>query len=313
MDIQVIINQLAVLFLIMAIGFIVGKAKMLTPDGNKVLSKVVLFIGMPCTILSAVFENEIDITVGDTAYFLLMCLVTIMIAFLISMPVIRLLCKEKANRGLLNFMSVFSNCGFMGFPVTIAIFGASSAYFVALFNIPFNALVFSIGILMISGGKQGDEAGSAYKFNPKLLLNPTLIVALLAIFIALSGMEFPRVVTEAVRITGSITTPGAMIVIGSTLAYVPLKTVFSEWRIAPVTLLKLIIIPVITWLLLRQIITNDLLLGVLVVLSAMPTAAMASMIAIEYGGDEQVASAGVFVTTLLCGITVPLIVYFLLM
>jgi len=220
----------------------------------------------------------------------------------------------------------------MGFPVVISIFGVSSAYYVSLFNIPFNALVFSLGIFLISGKKEANESsfseehagftdggvGLAEKrvsasFNPKLLLNPTLIVAVLAIPLALSGIRPPFVFTEAIRITGSITTPGAMLVIGSTLAFIPMKSVFAEWRIIPVTLLKLIIIPIVTWFILRQIITNELLLGVLVVISGMPTAAMASMLAIEYGGNEQTASAGVFLTTLLCGVTVPLIVYFFLM
>ena len=304
MDLQVIIDQMVVLFIIMAVGFIIGKFKMLTPDSNKMLTRIVLFVALPCTILTSVFENEIDITVGDTLYFLLMTLLTFGIAFLVSIPIVHLLGGNKKNRGLLNFMSVFSNCGFMGFPVVIAIMGISSAYYVALFNIPFNALVFSVGIYMISSGEGGG-------FNPKSLINPVLIVALLAIPIALLGIRPPQLLADALRITGNITTPGGMLVIGATLAYVPIKTILAEWRIIPVTLLKLIIIPVVTWLILRQIITNELLLGVLVIISGMPTAAMASMLAIEYGGNEKAASAGVFLTTLLCGLTVPLLVYFL--
>ena len=304
MDIQVIFNQMAVLFILMAVGFVVGKLKVLTPDNNKTLTRFVLFIALPCTIISSVFDNEISITLGDTTYFLLMSFLSILIAFLISLPVVRLMGGEKANRGLLNFMSVFSNCGFMGFPVVIAIFGASSAYYVALFNIAFNALVFSVGIIMISGKN--------VKFDLKLLINPSLISAIIAIPIALTGIRPPQVVVEAISITGSITSPGAMIIIGSILAYVPLKTVFSEWRIVPVTLLKLVVVPLLTWLVLRQIITNELLLGVLVVISGMPVAAMSSMLAVEYDGNEPMASAGVFLSTLLCGVTVPLIVYLLL-
>ena len=316
MDIQVIINQLAVLFILIAVGFLVGKLKVLTKEGNKVLSRIVLFITLPCTILSSVFETEMNITAWDTFYFLLMSLLVLLIAFLIAVPLIHILGGEKNNRGLLSFMSVFSNSGFMGFPVVISIFGVSSAYYVSLFNIPFNALVFSLGIFMISGKREIDKdsgAGSGVGFNPRLLLNPTLIIALLAIPIALLGIRPPGVITEAIRITGSITSPGAMLVIGSSLAFVPLKSVFAEWRIVPVTLLKLIIIPIVTWLILRQIITNELMLGVLVVISAMPTAAMSSMLAIEYGGNEEMASAGIFLTTLLCGITVPMIVYLFLM
>ena len=307
-----IINRMAVLFVMMAVGFIIGKTKILTQEANKSFTRLILFVALPCTILNSVFENESNITAGDTIHFLLMTLLTFAIAFAVSIPVIRLLGGVKANRGLLNFMSVFSNSGFMGFPVVIAIFGVSSAYYIALFNIPFNLIVFTIGVYLIASGHSGGE-GKKKRFNPKLLFNPTLIIAILAVPIALTGIRPPSVFTEAIRITGSMTTPGGMLIIGATLANVPFKTIFSEWRIIPVTLLKLIIIPVVTWLILRQIITNELMLGVLVVISGMPTAAMASMFAIEYGGNEKTASAGVFLTTLLCGITVPLIVYFLLM
>jgi len=205
-------------------------------------------------------------------------------------------------------MAVFGNSGFMGFPILFVIFGVSSAYYVALFFVIFNVLVFSVGVLMIVG-KSSDGGG----FNPKMLLNPTLITALLAIPIALTGLKFPPIITEAIRITGGMTVPGSMIIIGSSLAFVPIKTVFSEWRIFPVSLLKLIIIPFITWLIMRQIITNEMMLVSLIILSGMPVAAMAPILAIEYNRNEQIASAGIFLTTLLSAITVPLLVYLLLM
>jgi hypothetical protein len=304
MDMQVVLDQMAVLFFLLAIGFIVGKVKLLTPENNRILTKVVLFIALPCTILHSVLANEINISVGDTVFFLMMSLLTFLIAFAVAIPLVRLSRGDKANHGLLNYMCVFSNCGFMGFPVIISIFGASGAFYTALFNIPFNALSFSVGIMLIAGKGAG--------FNPKLLINPPLIASLLAIPIALTGFETHHIVTESIRLTGSITTPGAMIVIGSTLAYIPLKNVFSEWRIGLVTLLKLIAIPAVTWFVLRNFITNELMLGVLVVISGMPTAAQSSMLAIQYNGNERIASSGVFLTTLLCGVTVPLIVYLLL-
>jgi len=314
-----------VLFILMALGFILGKAKVLTRDGNKMLSRLVLFVALPCTVLSSVFKNESDVTIGITAGFLLYVLLAYVIAFAVSVPVIYFTCrKKKDDRGMLNFMSVFGNTGFMGFPVVTAIFGVASAYYVGLFNIPFNLLVFSLGIFLISrrstkkenpaegeSAPEGEKTGGG--FSPKFLLNPVLLAIFLTIPLAVTGAQPPAIIADFLEITGSLTTPGAMLVIGSTLAMVPLKTISKEWQIIPVTLLKLIIIPLLTWLILKQIVNDQLMLGVLVVLAGMPTAAMASMLAIEYDGNEQIASAGVFVTTLLCGVTVPLFVYLLLM
>jgi len=304
MDLHVIINQMVVLFLIMGIGFVIGKVKILTPEGNKLLTKVVLFVTLPCTILNSVLNSEMDISVGDTVYFLLLSFLAYIIAFAVSIPVVRAMGGDKKNHGLLNYMTVFSNCAFMGFPVVMAIFGVETAFYIALFNIPFNLLTFSIGILMISGkGK---------KFESKQLLNSTLIVAVLAIPIAVTGLKAPFVISEVFRITGNFTTPAAMIVLGSTLACVSFKDVISEWRIYPVTFLKLIAVPLITWVILKQFVTSELMLGIIVILAGMPTAAMATMLAVEYNkGSERIASSGVFLSTLLCGITVPLLVYLL--
>lgn len=304
MDIAFIVSQMGVLFILLAVGFAVGKLGILTPEGNRVLTKIVICISLPCTVLHSVFENKPDVTAGGTLFYLLMCFVSYAVAFAVAIPLVRLSRGDKANHGLLTFMSVFSNSAFMGYPAVIAIFGTAGAYYTALYNIPFNLLSYSIGIMLV--------AGKSGKFDYKLLLNPPLVASLLVIPVALTDLKLPYVVTEVVRLTGGITSPGAMIVIGSTLAYVPLRSVFSEWRIAISGALKLLVIPVVTWLVFRHFITDELMLGVLVVLSAMPAAAASTMIAIEYKGNERVASAGVFTTTLLCVVTVPLLVYLLL-
>lgn len=304
MEINVVLNQMAVLFILLAVGFALGKLKVMTADGNRVLTRVVLFVALPCTILSSVFGNDTGLTIGDTLYYLLMCTLAFALAFAVAIPIVRLSRGDKANHGLLTFMSVFSNCGFMGFPVTLALFGATSGLYTAIFNIPFNLLSFSVGVVLIAGAKYG-------KFNPKLLLNPPLIASLLAIPVALTGFEPPYIVNEAIKLTGGITTPGAMIVIGCTLSFIPLKNVFLEWRIWLTSALRLVLIPLITWCVFRLFITDSVMLGVLVVLSAMPTAAQSTMLAIQYDGNESISSAGVFASTLLCVITVPLIAFLL--
>jgi len=303
MDIQVTINQMAVIFIIMAVGYVIGKAKLLTSEGNKILSRIVLFVAVPCTILFSVLTGNMDVSVEDTVMFLLFSMLTFAIAFAISIPAVRLMGGDKANHGLFNYITVFSNSVFMGFPVIIAIFGIEAAFYLALFSVVFNALTFSVGIFMISG--------KGTTFDPKRLINSTLITALIAIPLAITGFRAPSVVTEAIGFIGSMTTPGAMLVIGASLAHAKVKDVLSEWRIIPITVLKLVVVPVVTWLILRMIIADELMLGVLVVLAAMPTAAMAAMLAVEYKGNERAASAGVLLTTLLCCVTVPVLVYFL--
>jgi len=304
MDMRVILSQMAVLFILIAVGFIGGKAKLLNVDAGKILSKIIINITVPCTILSSVLSGDVNTTAGETAVFLLISFLAYLLFLLVSIPASRMLGGDKSIRGLYGYMAAFGNNLFMGLPVISAVFGDSSAFYAALFNIPFLLLTFSLGVFLISG--------KSNKFDLKILISPSIIAALVAIPIAVSGFSAPAIITKSFSLVGGMTTPGSMLVIGSTLASVSLKDVFSKWRLYPVTLLKLIVMPVMIWFIFRQFLSSELLLGILVILSGMPTAATTVMVAIEYGGNERIASGGVSLSTLLSGVTIPLVVYLLL-
>jgi predicted permease len=294
-----VLSQMAILFLILAIGYIAYKCNVLTTDANKMLSKLVLNISLPCTILYSVMNGSVSATNSEALYFTLMVLVSFVLLFLIALPFPLLLRTPKNDRGLIQFLLFFGNVGFMGYPVIQSIFGDGAAFYVTLFNIPFNILLFSVGIIMVSGNHA--------KFNPKLLLTPTLFTSLAAVIIFAFKLTMPQIIVQTTQLVGHITTPAAMLIIGSTLAAIPIKEVFSEWRIYPLTLVRLIAVPVLTWLVLRLFVSNSLILGVLVVEAGMPTATAAAMLCMAYGGNEKLASKGIFITTLFSIVTIPLV------
>ena len=348
MDIQVVLSQMAVLFLLIAAGYFSGKIKMISPDGVKTLSKIVINISTPSVILNSVLGGTEGITGSKTAYFILMVLLAYILFFLIAIPSARALgasegsdasrnaeCRTQNaesgdvgelqcivysvqctdmdggsvvrlsnNSGLYTSMIVFGNVGFMGYPVVQAIFGDDAMFYAVLLNVIFNMLVYSTGIVMISG--KGE------KIKLRLIINVNFIVSLIALIIAFTGFRAPFVLTEAIRLASGINTPCAMLVIGATLAQIPVRNVFTKWQLYPVALLKTVVVPVVIWLVFKRFVTENMLLGLLVVLSGMPIAAAVPMVAVEYGGNEDVASSGVFLTTLLSAATIPLIVFLLL-
>ena len=107
---------------------------------------------------------------------------------------------------------------------------------------------------------------------------------------------------------GDITTPMAMLLIGSTLANIPLKEVFSELRIYPYTIIKQVIVPIIAYPILNMFISDSLILGITLIMISMPVANSAVLFATEYDGDISLAAKTVFMTTLLSVVTIPLIV-----
>ena len=102
-----------------------------------------------------------------------------------------------------------------------------------------------------------------------------------------------------------------MLVVGALLATLPLQRLAGDWRVYLVTALRLVVFPVMAFLVLSLFITDKLLLGVAVLLIAMPVAANSVLLSEEYGVDSTLASQGVFISTLLCLATIPILEFLL--
>ena len=102
-----------------------------------------------------------------------------------------------------------------------------------------------------------------------------------------------------------------MLVIGCVLAAYPLKTILGRWHMYVFCVVRLIVIPVLVWAILRLFVTDPLILGVMVVISAMPAATNTVLICSKYNGDESTAASGLFLSTTLSLITLPILLQIL--
>lgn len=308
MDISVIISQLVQLTIMIFLGYFLCKIGMLNQDMNQRLTKIILQVTMPCMVLSSVLENTgkrdyamIALTFLVAAlYYLLMPFVGFLLALLLRVP--------KNSRGLYTFMAVYENIGFMGFPLISAIYGSSAIIYTAIFNILFNVTAFSCGPFMLSIG-----TGRKNGFNLKSLLSPGTLLSVFAIIVYLTGISFPDVLSGPISYLGNVTTPFAMMLIGSTLALMDIREVFNDLHVYPFLLVRQILLPFITFPLLKFFIHDELLLGVTFILYIMPAASNCVLFATSYDGDESLAAKTVFISTLLSIVTIPVLVMFCLL
>ncbi|MBP5083417.1 MAG: AEC family transporter, partial [Methanomicrobium sp.] len=212
---------------------------------------------------------------------------------------------KYSERGVFSFMLVFSNLGFMGIPVTQAIFGTDAVFYTTLFMLPFNLLVFTIGILML-------RPDMRMNFNPKLFVNPGIIASIIGMLFFFTGFTIPSPVYDVMDYLGSTTTPLAMVVTGALLAMMPFSNLFSDYRIYILSAFRLLIIPVIVYLVISPYATDPVIFAIPVLLAAMPAAANSVILAEEYNADSSLASKGVFITTLLSIVTIPLLAVILM-
>ena len=294
-----------VMLIMLVVGVVCAKTRIVDKDANKKLTTFALYVPQVCMILASVMTTELSVTplqillilgVGCAMYALLVGL-----SFLVP----KVYRCSVSDKGIYSFMTIFGNVGFMGFPVVQSIFGDAAVFYASIMNIPFNLLAYTLGISLLN------SKGKETHFSWKLLLNPPLVASACSILILLLKVPVPDFVTDAVDRMGDMIVPLSMIIIGSSLGEMKLRDIFGDWRVYLFAPVRLIIAPLLVWGVLHFFVHDSLILGTMTVLAAMPVAAFATMLSIEYGGNEQVASRTVFVTTVLSVATIPFVCWLL--
>ena len=225
--------------------------------------------------------------------------------FLVGVVFVIVTRTPKKQRKTYIFMLLFGNVGFMGYPVIQAVFGIDAMIYAVIFNVMFNFIVYSIGIMLIGEEKAG-------KFNPKLLINTPMVTALIALVWFFTPIPLPEYLNDALNYLGNLTTPLAMIIIGGTIAKMKAKELFNDWRIYVFTVFRLIVMPLAVLAAMNLLHEQQYLIrGTAVVLAATPVATNATMLAIQYDGDVDLVSKGIFFSTVLSVASIPIVAMFL--
>ena len=303
-----IVAQMVVLFSVVAIGYIAKKTRMMTEEFDKTFSRLILNVAIPGLIIGSVLmSEELPSTMDILMAFGISC-ASYFVVFAIAYLVTFVLRISKGNRGVFKFMLCFGNVGFIGFPVISAIYGTESLIYVTIFNLPFNVLVFTVGIKFLMQDSEEDRKSAT---NWRTFLTPAIIACAIAITLALLGVHQVPIIGEAFETLGSLTTPGALLIIGSSLANIPPGHLVGGPRLWTAALFRLVLIPLCIWGIFHFFITDPLMLGAIVIISGMPVATNGTMLCYQYGGNAQIMAQGTFVTTVLAIVTIPLLVQFL--
>ncbi len=307
MDIKVVIGQMIVLFALMGLGFLLYRVNILDLNTNSKLTSLVLSVTTPCMVLNSVLCTK-KYSDPQTIFTILgIAVVTYIVTPFIGILINKLLRVPTNQTGLYVFMTVFSNIGFIGYPIMKAIFGNDSVFHTSLFGMVFNIMLFTLGVYLIGIGQQGNN-----KLNLKNLITPGVICSFLALILYLLHLRAPQIVTDFTSMIGDMTTPLAMIIIGVTLGAMNIREVFNELRVYIYTIIKQLILPVITYPIIVFLIKDNYLRGLTLVMLSMPVGSSAVLFTNKYGGDSELAAKTIFMTTLISVFTIPLIVYMFL-
>ena len=297
MDMTTLITQMLVLTIVMAIGFLARRTQVMDAGFSRQLSGLLLRIAIPAMIIASVGEENPFADSGEMLAVLGIC--TLVNLFMIPLAYCLVwVLRIREQRELYQFMFALSNAGFMGLPIITSVFGSTAGVYAALFLLPNNFLMFGYGMRLF----RKDEP-----FSWKQIFNAPVCASLIACVICLLRLKLPPVIQECAELLGSMTTPCAMLIIGASLADTRLSDLRKDRLIVPFTLLRMFFVPLCCYGMLRLFVTDETLIQVCVMMSAMPVATNAFIFASSCGKDTGLCSRTVFVTTLLSVISVPLL------
>lgn len=293
--------SLGVIALIILLGFILGKRKLIDEAANKKFVGLLLSVFMPASLFSA-FPVEADEGLLDLFFLGLLAGFIVMLSLiLLSKLIFNQHLWQKALASEAQFAFIFNNATFLGFPIISTTFGNEGIIPYCGFIIAFNLALFSYGVWLF-------KRGESKHFLKKTLLNPNILAVLFGMLVFLFHVELPSFLTSSVKYVAGATTPLSLICIGYMLSSAKLKKVMRSWRLLVISLIQLLLAPVITYGLLTLLKFPSEVVIVCTLIQALPTATSLGLFAEKYGGRVEESSELVVISTLCSVITLPLIV-----
>lgn len=297
----VLIEKMALLVILLALGYLCARLKLVGPEFNKGLSKLVINVFLAGMILSSVINKKLEMSGGDVALGILMMTLSTLICIGIGWLSPALLRIKDGDKGMYRMLVAFMNNGFVGFPLVAAVYGEGSVFFASLSNIPFNLLLYTVGVLFL---QREDKSA---KFSIKSVINVPIVATLIAVVIFAFEIPMPKLIDDVADTISAATVPLSMMCVGLSLGSVSLKEALIQPRLYGIGFVRLVLCPLAVWLVLRIFIENPVILGTIVLLSACPSAIICTILGIQYGRDGVESSEAIFISTMLSMITMPLL------
>lgn len=278
------------IFLLVGTGFLLRKIRLVNQESQKCITDLVINVILPCNIVKA-FCMEFTDQLGEE---LVMVLILSIAVQAVSVVYGKIMFRKEVEgrRKCLQYGTICSNAGFLGNPIAEGIYGAYGLLLASVFLIPQRIMMWTEGISIFSGNK---DPKSALK---KAAAHPCILACIIGLFLMLTGLRFPTPVSSAISYLGACNTAFSMLVIGMILNSMNLKTFFDKtaWIYC---IHRLVIVPLLIYLLVGLLPVSSTVRGLVVILTAMPAGATTSILAAKYNMEPEFGTKLVICSTLL--------------
>lgn len=294
-----VLTQVIILFILIIIGVILAKTKVLGENGVKNMTDLVLYTVTPCVIVKS-FIREFDAAALKNLLLSFLIAILSHIGFIIISRIL-IRDKDESNQAVLQFGTIFSNCGFMSIPLQQALLGDTGVFYCSSYIAIFQLFIWSYGILTMSGDKK-------YVTPKKLIINPGLIGLGVGLVIFLLSIPIPKIIAEPISYMASLNTPLPMIVIGYHLAHSKLIEGIKNFKCLYAIFIKLFLFPLLTLGVMYVCGIRGIMLVSSVISTSAPTAAITTMFAAKFDRNTSLSVNMVSLSTAFSLISMPIII-----
>ena len=293
------------LFALVVVGYVAGKLGYLGGEFDRQLSRLVINITCPALILSSAMTG----TLPDRRFILPLLLISVITYALLTGVAIllpRYLTQKKTDEGSIGFALMFGNVGFMGYPVVASIFGHEAVFYAAVLNVVNTFAVFTIGTVLITG--KSDVEGK--HFQKKVLYSTPMLAAYLTMaIVALEISNIPEAISQPLTMLGDITVPAALLIIGSSMSNLPLRSLLGNSTVYVTTLFRLVLLPIGIHFLMNALGFSPLVVNINTLVIAMPVATYGTILCLRHEKDTTLMTEVTFITTLFSMLTIPALTF----
>ena len=298
-----LMEQITKLFLIMAMGFVLVKTRLMKVEESKSLSMIVIYLIMPCVIINA-FQVKYTESIRNG---LILAFVAAVLIHIILLILVKVLEKIFHLDAVEKTSIMYSNAGNLIIPIVTSVLGKEWVIYSSAFLSVQIILLWTHGRMVLCEERKID-----FK---KILLNINMITIFFGILLFVTRIQLPNIITGTMESVSVMIGPISMIVTGMLIGNMGFKQIFDYKRIYIVTFLKMVVCPFIILLLLKyggmaNLLSNGKMILLISLLATItPSASTVTQMAQIYGKNVEYASAINVVTTIICIVTMPIMVW----
>lgn len=302
MFVLTIFNQILILFLLMGTGYVLAKKNKMDDHTADQLTFLLCYVIMPCVVFAA-FQKDFDpvmfhnliIVAGITV------LVHLIFIFLSYVLFNKKTVPSEITRHTLQFSSIYSNCGFMGFPLLSTLVGMQGVFYGSVYVGIYGLFLWTHGFLLYS--ERFD-----FKSLMNVILNPNILVMIIVIPMYMLSIHLPTAIVSPIKYLADLNTALSMLVIGATMTSLPISNLFSDMKVWLCVLVRNFILPIIVLLLFAPWGLGKEVLLSIVILSACPTAGLAVLFARLTGSDVVFPGKIMAFSTIASFVSMPVLI-----